>query len=478
MSGRASSGGVSLSCAFAAILITCLTAFPPVLTIASAAPLTGGTVEAPSQSDGYRHDIYTVPADVESATITATGSWDDRWHSGIPTAQASQPFLVAVPFAGNYGCDFIYEHPENHYVGFDYDPYERDWSESISLTVGPGVTVAIAGHDCYVGDNFDFPMVVNWSVELKYADSEPQITGIDGGGAEGSGIPLDATVVDDGASPLTYAWSYTPGPGVDPGAACSFGPASNPEDANLTCTDDGVYDVTLTATDAVGSAEATASVTVTNGAPQIPSVSFLHRNVSCGTDNAFLAVEFGDPGSNDSHVADIDWGQGRSSGIDPATSPLQAQHTYPAGSHTATVLVTDDDGSKSAAAKASLTVAYDTDGIMRPIDAGGRTKIFKNGRTIPVKIQIRECDGSVASDLRPEISIKKVSGATPDGVAEPSIQSTSGADTGTTMRFDSDDGIYIYNLATDSLSDPTAEYKITVAIQPGQTASATIGLRK
>lgn len=470
--------GASLSRIAATILFSCAASLPAV-TVASATPVASGTVVSPSQSYGYSDVIYTVPANVQYATITATATWDDSWLLQA-SGQASSPNLAEVPFQGGSGCNFIRNYPTNNSIEFNgITPFTRDATQTASITVGPGKSVAIAGSDCYVGDNFPFPTVMNWSVDLHYADTKPDITEVSSeGGAEGSAIALNATVLDDGVSPVTYVWSYAAGAGVDPGATCSFGTATGSEDATLTCTDDGAYHVTLTATDAAGSDERSVDVTVTNARPLISSTSFPTGNLTCGTDNASLALSFSDPASNDSHVADIDWGDGSTSTIDPATSPLNSAHTYGTGAHNASVVVTDDDGGVSTASTASVRVNYETDGILQPINSTGRASLFKYGSTIPVKIKIHNCDGTIVSDLQPTISVKKTSGSTPEGIDETGIFSTSGADTGTNMRFSNDGGIYIYNLATSSLSDPTAAYQVTITIQPGQTLSAPFGLKK
>jgi hypothetical protein len=57
--------------------------------------------------------------------------------------------------------------------------------------------------------------------------------------------------------------------------------------------------------------------------------------------------------------------------------------------------------------------------------------------------------------------VKKIAGSTPPSGVDEAITSTSGADSGTTMRSDGA-GQYIYNLATKSLSDATATYQITI----------------
>ena len=92
-------------------------------------------------------------------------------------------------------------------------------------------------------------------------------------------------------------------------------------------------------------------------------------------------------------------------------------------------------------------------------------------------MKILDCDGSAALGLQPKISVQKVSEGTPSGTDE-TISSTSGADTGTVLRY-TDDGQYIYNLATKSLLDSTATYQVTVTIPTtGQTTSASFGLKR
>lgn len=319
-------------------------------------------------------------------------------------------------------------------------------------------------------------------------DMPPTVVVGPASGDEGSPITVSATVEDDGVSAVSLAWSVEPGAGVDPGASCSLSP--EPEEpatiegtaapsATLTCDDDGTWVVTLTATDATGPVSGWADVTVANVAPEA-TASFGATMAPCGADNAVLTLGISDAGANDTHSATIVWDAGTAAEqakvVDPATDGLQVTRTLNSGTHTATVVVTDDDGAESAPDTAAVTVAYDTGtGILQPINGTGPRSLFKSTSTIPVKIAIRDCAGAVVSTLAPRISVQEVVSDTPSGVDE-AISSTSAADTGTTMRYS--DGIYIYNLAARTLLDPTAGYQVAVMVQPGQVVTATFGLKR
>ena len=126
-----------------------------------------GAVLAPSDSDQYEFLVYTVPLDVSGATITATATWASDWY--LPSVFTSSfPNLVEIPYVGGYGCDFIRNYPQNNFVEFEsaMDPTDRNAVQVGSIDVGPGKSVAIAGSDCYFGDNFTFHRLVKWTVKL------------------------------------------------------------------------------------------------------------------------------------------------------------------------------------------------------------------------------------------------------------------------------------------------------------------------
>ena len=174
--------------------------------------------------------------------------------------------------------------------------------------------------------------------------------GADVTGAEGAAIPLAGTAAGDGAT----GWTYQAGAGVDPGATCAFADAKTAA-TTLTCTDDGTYEVTLTA----GKQSDSAVVTVHNAAPKPGDVT-APGTATTGTP-VTVRVEFTDAGSNDTQTCVVDWRDGAIS-----TSKLKphgacsAKHTYTtAGTYDVTVAVTDDDGDSGTAVHRITVAAVD-----------------------------------------------------------------------------------------------------------------------
>ena len=73
----------------------------------------------------------------------------------------------------------------------------------------------------------------------------------------------------DAGDPLTYAWTYAAGVGVDAGATCAFSDAANLK-PTITCTDDGTFVATLTVDDGVNDPVSdSADVVVANVDPEV-----------------------------------------------------------------------------------------------------------------------------------------------------------------------------------------------------------------
>ena len=189
-------------------------------------------------------------------------------------------------------------------------------------------------------------------------DGQAASDGHDVGGTveEGSAVTVHGTAKGPEGRTLTTRWSYTPGPGVDPGATCTYAdPAALT--TTVSCTDDGVYALTLTATDgrdAKGSS--TTNLQVDNAAPQVSvtSPSDTGRVVG-GTVEVAAAVS--DAGANDSGTCAIAWGDRSFSPGVLADGVCSGSHTYDGiGSYDVKVTVTDDDG-KSGSDRITVVVA-------------------------------------------------------------------------------------------------------------------------
>jgi PKD repeat protein len=178
-------------------------------------------------------------------------------------------------------------------------------------------------------------------------------------GNEGSAIGITGTANDPNGDTLTNTWSYAPVAGVDAGATCSFGSASALS-TTVTCTDDGTYRLTLTTSDGVNTPVTdTADLTVANVAPVIGSVTTPVDPTAVGTPTA-LTASYSDAGSNDTHTASIDWGDGTTTTPAATAGAVSDSHTYAsAGTYTVCLTVTDDDGASDTECSANYVVIYD-----------------------------------------------------------------------------------------------------------------------
>jgi PKD repeat protein len=174
-------------------------------------------------------------------------------------------------------------------------------------------------------------------------------------GNEGAAIPLSATVTDpNSGDTLTYAWTAAPAGTVDAGAACAF---TNPTAlaTSISCTDDGVWNVSLTASDGVNPpVTSSGTVTVANVAP-----SLVVSNPAAGSSARSVVFNgvVSDPGSNDTQTCSIDWGDGSSATVPVTGGFCNATHTYAASLAAATIdaSATDDDGATSTHVTRALT---------------------------------------------------------------------------------------------------------------------------
>jgi hypothetical protein len=193
-----------------------------------------------------------------------------------------------------------------------------------------------------------------------------------------------------------------------------------------------------------------------------------------GGNSVSIGFSFSDPGSADTFTGSIDWGDGSIDGSFTA-SPVSSSHDYAAGEYTISVSVSDDDGGQDSDT-AEFSLLYNVSGVLQPVNntQNQSPSVFRHGSTIPVKIQVTDCNDVSVSGLSPQIAVRKISGTTPTSGTDEAITSTSGADSGSTMRWS--DPLYIYNLASKSLADSTATYEIKIA-GPFATVTTLFGTK-
>jgi len=170
-------------------------------------------------------------------------------------------------------------------------------------------------------------------------------------GDEGSAINLDGTGSSDPVGdPLIYSWS------IDSGL-CSFDDAASPT-PQLTCTDQGNFTVTLVVDNGQAADSDTAAVSVSNVAPTVSIDGVNLTPVTVGED-VTVTGSFTDPGTNDTHTAVWDWGDGTAAGTVSGLNVGPDSHAYStAGIYPIGLEVTDDDGGVGTATF-NYVVVYD-----------------------------------------------------------------------------------------------------------------------
>lgn len=184
-------------------------------------------------------------------------------------------------------------------------------------------------------------------------------------GAEGAPINVSGTASDANNDALTFGWTATPAVSNDAGSGCNISNGTTLTPI-FTCSDDGQYTITLTATgDPAGPVSASNTLTVMNVAPLVTKHTGLTTTIAEGGSFA-MGATFVDPGWNDTYSGTIDFGTGAGAAgatVTVTTSgPPRDEGTIAGsfqygddGSFTVTAAVTDDDGATGSDA-ATVTV--------------------------------------------------------------------------------------------------------------------------
>ncbi|MBW7884169.1 MAG: PKD domain-containing protein, partial [Caldilineaceae bacterium] len=176
-------------------------------------------------------------------------------------------------------------------------------------------------------------------------------------GDEGSPIRLDGTGSSSPAgTTLTYTWKV-----ALPTSPCTIDDDKSPA-PNITCADNGNFDIELTVDNGRASDSGTATVTVSNVAPSVGLIMAPVEPVAVNTPLDFTTV-FTDPAVLDTHTALWSWGDGSTSAgtvSDRDVGPDSHTYTTP-GIYTVALAVADDDGGVGTA-QYQYIVVYAPDG--------------------------------------------------------------------------------------------------------------------
>jgi hypothetical protein len=406
-------------------------------------------------SNAYAPALSSAAADAsgnEGGTLTTSGAFSDQDGNGT---------LTITKVSGD---------------GTVTDNGNGTWSWSHPTSDNGSGTVKVKASD---GEHTDATDEFNWSA----ANVAPtaSITGAPTTSPEGTQISLGSSVTDpssvDTSAGFTRSWSVTKN-GV------AYGSGGSGESFSFTPNDEGTYVVSFSAKDKDdGEGTDSKTITVTNVAPSNVTASFGPALSCTAAANATLSWSFADPGS-DTWNAQIDWNyDGTTFAPDETKTNVaksdSATHSYgSAGTHVAAIRISDGDGGSSNVQTATLTVNYNLSSILQPVNDtrnGQQTSLFKYGSTVPVKVEITDCDGSHPSNLDVRVTYAKTA-SNPPPVGSDEAVATNAPDGGNQMRFS--DPIYIFNFGTKYIGDPTATVRIDVSIPTtGQYTFAHIGLK-
>ena len=204
----------------------------------------------------------------------------------------------------------------------------------------PGGAIGRWVFHCHIFFHAVFGMISEFDVVAL-----PKVTVDDAAGNEGAAIPIHGTAVDPQGGAVTTLWSYTAGPDVDPGAMCVI---ADPTalDTTMTCTDNGTFTLTLTATNSIGSASADGTVAVANVAPTVTIVAPVGWQVSGINTPIEFNASITDPAANDTLSCTFDWDNADADTvIAPAAGVCTTLKAFAAaGVYTVTLTGSDDDG--------------------------------------------------------------------------------------------------------------------------------------
>lgn len=217
--------------------------------------------------------------------------------------------------------------------------------------------------------------ILNYTGNPEPGSNQPPVVsaGPDRYGQEGLPVSLAGFTNDDQGLP-EFHWTASPVAGVDPGATCTFDPPGVLI-TSITCTDDGVYAIHLSANDGTNDTVTdTARLTLWNVSPTLgapPAATTESAGDGFATPRAWQVFKVGDPvafdlrfqdlGSNDTHTCAVNWDDGQTQSVTAQNYACEATHQFTEpGMYTITSTVEDDD--RGGVRTSVMVIVYDPDG--------------------------------------------------------------------------------------------------------------------
>ena len=121
---------------------------------------------------------------------------------------------------------------------------------------------------------------------------------------------------------------------------------------------------------------------------------------------------------------------------------------------------------------ALLEPGYNFLGFLPPVRSDG-SAVFKSGRTIPLKFQLTDVDGSSVTDAKVALAVFKVTNDVL-GTVEVEVESSGSSNAENSFRFDPTTNQYVYNLST---SGYMGTYLLRVTLDDGSTHEVYVSVR-
>jgi hypothetical protein len=163
------------------------------------------------------------------------------------------------------------------------------------------------------------------------------------------------------------------------------------------------------------------------------------------------------------------------SGLDGACSV--SGYSSAVGTHTVTATATDNAGNENTASSTYTVKPYTLNGFYQPIDMNDTVNTVKNGSTVPVKFELfKGATELTSTSAVTSIKSTPISCASLSGDPEDAIETV--ATGGTSLRYDTTAGQFIYNWTTPKGATQVGKcYSLTMTAADSSTITALFKLK-